>query len=245
LIGEVLKETGKRDELIIASKAAHKLVDGKITLDNSRGFMRKSVEESLQRLQIESIDLFYVHFPDGKTPLAEVAGTLNELKNEGKIKAIGLSNVNLEQLKEFNADGYLDALQNNYSLLARDAEKEILPYSAEHSITFIPYFPLASGLLSGKYKPDSVFNDSRAKKPNFQGETYLAILEKVEKLNTIAANKGVETAQLALAWLLTRPAVGAVIPGSKSVDQVLHNRKTLDIVLSADEVQTISDIFQP
>ncbi|PRS02269.1 aldo/keto reductase [Bacillus halotolerans] len=244
LIGEVVQERGVRDQLIIASKGAHKEVNGRIELDNSRDFLRGEVEKSLKRLKTDYIDLYYVHFPDGKTPLAEVAGTLKELKDEGKIKAIGASNLNYQQLQEFNADGYLEVFQSEYSLIQRDAEKELLPYCEKHGISFIPYFPLASGLLTGKFTKDEAFDDTRKDKPQFQGDTFIQNLKKVDKLKAVAEEKNAETAHVALAWLLTRPAVDAIIPGAKRPEQLKANLKTLDVELTDDEAEFISRIFK-
>ncbi|WP_039075943.1 aldo/keto reductase [Bacillus sp. MSP13] len=243
LIGEVVQERGMRNELIIATKGAHKEAGGSIELDNSRAFLRGEVEKSLKRLKTDYIDLYYVHFPDGKTPLAEVAGTLKELKDEGKIKAIGASNLDDQQLQEFNADGYLEVFQAEYSLIQRDAEKGILPYCEKYGISFIPYFPLASGLLTGKFTKDTVFHDFRKDKPEFQGETFIHNLRKVEKLKAVAEEKQAETAHVALAWLLTRPAIDAIIPGAKRPEQLKDNLKTLNIELTEDEVEFISKIF--
>ncbi|WP_350255026.1 aldo/keto reductase [Bacillus halotolerans] len=244
LIGEVVQERGVRDQLIIASKGAHKEVNGSIEFDNSKDFLRGEVEKSLKRLKTDYIDLYYVHFPDGKTPLAEVAGTLKELKDEGKIKAIGASNLNYQQLQEFNADGYLEVFQSEYSLIQREAEKELLPYCEKHGISFIPYFPLASGLLTGKFTKDDAFDDTRKDKPQFQGDTFIQNLKKVDKLKAAAEEKNAETAHVALAWLLTRPAVDAIIPGAKRQEQLKANLKTLDVELTDDEADFISRIFK-
>lgn len=243
LIGEVLKERGNRQEVVIASKAAHKLVDGKIVLDNSREFMRKSVEDSLQRLQTDYIDLFYVHFPDGITPPSEVAGILQELKEEGKIRAIGASNLDEEQLKKFNQDGYLEVFQGEYSLLKRGAEDFFLPYCVENNISFVPYFPLASGLLTGKFLKETTFEDGRKNNPLFQGDTFIHNIEKVEKLKDLALKKGFEATHLALAWLLAQPSVDVIIPGAKSINQLQNNLKTLQVELTEEDIKQISNIF--
>ncbi|MCY9462655.1 aldo/keto reductase [Bacillus velezensis] len=244
LIGEVVAERGVRDSLVIASKGAHKEVNGQIELDNSREFLRSEAENSLKRLKTDVIDLYYVHFPDGKTPLSEVAGTLKELKDEGKIRAIGASNLSFRQLQEFNADGYLEVFQSEYSLIQREAEHDLLPYCEKNGISFIPYFPLASGLLAGKFTKDTVFEDSRKNRPLFQGEAFHQNLERVDKLRAVAEEKGVQTAHIALAWLLSQPAVDAIIPGAKRPDQLKHNLDALHVQLTEDEVQFISDIFK-
>jgi myo-inositol catabolism protein IolS len=244
LIGEVLKERGNRSEAVIATKGAHKFVGKNVVFDNSPAFLKQSVEESLKRLQVDYIDLFYIHFPDNDTPKDEAVGALKLLKDEGKIKAIGVSNFSMEQLKEGNKDGYVDVFQGEYNLLQRSAEKELLPYTTEQNISFIPYFPLVSGLLAGKYSKNTVFNDLRAKQPHFQGETFIQNLEKVEKLRKIAEAKQAEVAHIVLAWYLTQDSIDALIPGAKSSDQALNNLKTLDVTLTAEEIKEIGRIFQ-
>lgn len=243
LIGEIIAKRGGRDELVLATKGAHKEVNGQIELDNSRDFLRQQVEDSLKRLQTDYIDLYYMHFPDGRTPLDEVAGTLKELKDEGKIRAIGASNLDFEQLQTFNRDGHLDVLQSEYSLLKRQAEQDLLPYCVEHGISFIPYFPLASGLLTGKFTKDATFDDIRAKDPLFQGDAFLQNLEKVDKLKAIAQSKHAETAHVALAWLLEQDGIDAIIPGAKRAEQVLQNLKTNDVQLTKEEINEIDQIF--
>lgn len=243
LIGEVLKETGLRSETIIATKGAHKFVGENTLFDNSPAFLKQSVEDSLKRLQTDYIDLYYIHFPDESTPKDEAVGMLKDLKDQGKIKAIGVSNFSMEQLKEANKDGYVDVYQGEYSLLARDAEKELLPYALEHNISFVPYFPLASGLLAGKYTKDTAFNDLRANSPHFQPGVFEHNLEKVEELKKIAAGKDVEVAHLVLAWYLAQPAIDVLIPGAKRAEQAIDNLKTLEVSLTAEEIKNISSIF--
>ncbi|MBB3126125.1 aryl-alcohol dehydrogenase-like predicted oxidoreductase [Paenibacillus rhizosphaerae] len=243
LIGEVLKEKG-RTNAVLATKGAHKFVDGKVVMDNSPAFLQQSVEDSLRRLQTDYIDLFYIHFPDEQTPKAEAVGALQKLKEQGKIRAIGVSNFSIDQLKEANVNGYVDVLQSEYNLFARDAEKELLPYCEANGISFVPYFPLASGLLGGKYTKDTTFGDLRANNPLFQGEAFARNLDKVERLRPIAAQKNVEVAHLVLAWYLKQPAIDALIPGAKKPEQVKENLKTLDVQLTDTEVEKISGIFK-
>ena len=244
LVGEVVKETGKRSDVILATKGAHKFVGQEVVIDNSPAFLKQAVEESLQRLQTDYIDLFYIHFPDEHTPKDEAVGALKQLKDEGKIRAIGVSNFSMEQLKEANKDGYVDVYQGEYNLLQRSAEKELLPYTAENGISFIPYFPLAAGILAGKYHKDMVFNDLRSNMPHLQGEVFTQNLEKVEKIRKIARAKQTDVAHIVLAWYLTRDSIDVIIPGAKRAEQVLDNLKTLDVVLTAEEIQEINFTFQ-
>lgn len=244
LIAEVLKESGKRHDVIVATKIAQKFVDGKKLIDNSPAFLRSEVEKSLKRLQTDYIDLLYIHYPDEATPKDEAIGALKQLKDEGKIRAIGVSNFTPEQLKEANKDGYVDAVQGEYNLLSRSAETDYFPYTIENNIAFIPYFPLASGLLTGKYTAASTFNDLRNRLPYFQEEVFAKNLEKVEQVRSIAEQKGVDMAHIVLAWYLEQEAVTAVIPGAKNAEQVLNNLKTLDVQLTNDEIQAIDLLFK-
>lgn len=244
LIGEIIKESGNRSELVIATKAAHKFVDGKMIIDNSPSFLVDEVEKSLKRLQTDYIDLFYIHFPDENTPKDEAVGALKKLKDEGKIRAIGVSNFSIEQLKEANKDDYVDVLQGHYNLINREAENTYFPYTIERQISFIPYFPLASGLLTGKYSKDSIIPEERSKNPNFQGEAFLQIVEKVEQIREIANSKGAEVSNVVLAWYLTQEVINVVIPGAKRSEQVLHNLKTLEVQLTEEEIKIIDQIFQ-
>lgn len=244
LIGEVVKETGKRSELVIATKIAPILSGEKMKIDNTPAFLKQEVDKSLKRLQTDYIDLMYIHYPDKVTPKDEAVGALQELKEAGKIRAIGISNFTPDQVKEANKDGYVEVFQGEYNLLNRSAEETLFPYLIENNISFVPYFPLASGLLAGKYNKDAVFNDLRKDSPYFQGEAFEQNLEKVEKVRKIADAKGVEVAHIVLAWYLTRDAIDAIIPGAKRAEQVLNNLKTLDVQLTNEETQEIDQIFQ-
>jgi len=167
------------------------------------------------------------------------------LKEKGIIRAIGVSNFTEAQLKEANQDGYVNVVQDEYNLMNRDKEKELFPYTREHTISFVPFFPLASGLLAGKYMKDTVFpeGDLRTRKPHFQGDAYIQNLQKVEQLRDIAEGKRVEIANLVLAWYLTQDAIDVIIPGVKRSEQVLDNLKTLEVTLSRDEITAIDQLF--
>lgn len=243
IIGEVLKSTGKRNEVILATKGAHKFVGNQVLKDNSPEFLKKSVEDSLRRLQTDYIDLYYIHSPDEDTPKYESVGALQELKDQGVIRSIGVSNFSPEQLREANQDGYVDVYQGHYNLIERSAEKEFFPYMREKEISYIPYFPLASGLLTGKYSKDTKLNENLLSRPQFQGEQYIRNLEKVEKLREIANDKGAKISHVVLAWYLTRDVIDAVIPGAKRPEQVLENLKAGEIRLTEEEINIIDQIF--
>jgi aryl-alcohol dehydrogenase-like predicted oxidoreductase len=243
LVGEVWSETVEREEVILATKGAHQLVDGDVVINNSPEFLKQSVEDSLKRLRTDYIDLYYIHFPDDQTPKDEAVAALAELKAEGKIRAIGVSNFSLEQLKEANKDGHIDVYQGEYNLFKRDAEKEILPYIREHGISFVPYFPLAAGLLAGKYDAETKFDDLRKNDPLFQEDVFKDNLAKVDLLRPIAEAKDAEVAHIVLAWYLAQDGIDAIIPGAKRAEQVTDTIRTLDVELTEEEIRQIDHIF--
>lgn len=243
LTGEAIRAAGARDRVVLATKAAHVLSEDGLSFDNSPAFLTRSVDESLQRLGFDHIDLFYIHMPDGKTPEAEAVGALQRLREAGKIRAIGVSNFSLEQLRRANADGHVDVVQSQYSLLHREPERELLPNIVEAGLSFVPYFPLASGLLAGKYRPDSTFTDHRASLPAFQPDQFARNLERVDALRPIAGTHGVDVAQVALAWLLAQPGVDTIIPGAKNTAQLQANLQTAAVNLTESEVATIDRLF--
>lgn len=244
LIGEVLKETGKRQDLVIASKAAHRHQGDQIIRTNHPEALKEAVDESLKRLQTDYIDLFYIHHPDKETPKAEAVGALKELKDAGKIRAIGVSNFSIEQLNDANQDGYVDVIQDHYNLLNRGAEDSLFPYALENKISFVPFFPFASGILAGKYDKNTTFDDFRKDMPHLQGDEFLSNLEKVEHLRSIADEKGIEVSDLVLAWYLSQEVIDVIIPGAKSSAQVKSNLKAADVKLSAEEIEKISKLFK-
>lgn len=243
LVGDTWSDTVERKDVILATKGAHKIVDDKVIIDNSPEFLKQSVEESLKRLKTDYIDLFYIHFPDEATPKDQAVAALAELKEQGKIRAIGVSNFSLEQLQEANKDGHVDVYQGEYNLFKRDAEKEILPYIREHGISFVPYFPLAAGLLAGKYDENTKFDDLRAKDPLFQDDVFKDNLAKVELLRPIAQEKEVDVAHVVLAWYLAQDGIDAIIPGAKRADQVTDTLRTLEVELTDADIQKIDQIF--
>lgn len=242
LVGEAVKEF-PREDFAIATKGAHYFDDDKnVHFSNKPEFLKEQVLNSLQRLQLDYIDLYYIHFPDENTPKDEAVAALKELKDEGKIKAIGVSNFTLEQLKEANKNNDVDVVQLEYNLLNRENE-DILKYTAENNITFIPYFPLVSGLLAGKYNENSQFDDLRAENPEFQGEKFKENLAKVDKLRGIADNHNVDVAHVILSYYLTKPSLDVVIPGAKKPYQVVDNLTAVDVKLTQAEIEQIEELF--
>lgn len=245
LIGEVLQEPEfDRSRVIVATKAAHDMTkDGKF--NNSPEFLKNAVEKALERLQTDYIDIFYIHFPDESTPKNEAVAALHELKEAGKIRAIGVSNFTLEQLKEANQDGYVDIVEERFSLIHREHEKELFPYLKANKISFVPYYPLDSGLLTGKYDKEAHFEDSdlRSKNPDFKGERFKEIITKVDQLKPIAKNYNATVTQLVLAWYMKHPQIDVVIPGAKRSEQVEANAKAVDIRLSNEDFDKIDQLF--
>ena len=245
LIGQAIKGYD-RSKFVIATKAAQDTSDGDVKINNNPQFLKKSVDDALKRLQTDYIDIFYIHFPDDQTPKDEAVAALNEMKQEGKIKAIGVSNFSLDQIKEANKDGLVDVVEDQYSLLHRDAETEMFDYLRENNISFVPFFPLASGLLTGKYSEvvDFPENDIRHGNPDFTGERFEKIVKKVNNLKPLADKYGITTAQLVLAWYIKNPDVTVVIPGAKRPEQVQSNAKALNVSLSDEEYAQIDNDFR-
>lgn len=242
LVGEVVKEY-PREQIKIATKGSHEFDENQeVHQNNQTEYLKQQVENSLKRLQTDYIDLYYIHFPDDNTPKDQAVAALQELKEQGKIKAIGVSNFTLDQLKEANKDGYVDVVQLEYNLLHRENEA-VLQYCVDHQITFIPYFPLASGILAGKYDENTKFSDHRTTRRDFIPGVFEENVRRVKALESLAAAHQTSIANIVLAFYLTRPAIDVIIPGAKRAEQVIENIKAADIVLSDDEIQYIDELF--
>ncbi|WP_210604442.1 aldo/keto reductase [Staphylococcus aureus] len=242
LVGEVVKEY-PREQIKIATKGSHEFDENQeVHQNNQPEYLKQQVENSLKRLQTDYIDLYYIHFPDDNTPKDQAVAALQELKEQGKIKAIGVSNFTLDQLKEANKDGYVDVVQLEYNLLHRENEA-VLQYCVDHQITFIPYFPLASGILAGKYDENTKFSDHRTTRRDFIPGVFEENVRRVKALESLAAAHQTSIANIVLAFYLTRPAIDVIIPDAKRAEQVVENIKAADIVLSDDEIQYIDELF--
>ncbi|MCQ2009303.1 aldo/keto reductase [Sporolactobacillus sp. STSJ-5] len=247
LIGEVLQKND-RHKVIVATKGAQQVApDGSVTLNNTPEFLTKSVDESLKRLQTDYLDIFYIHFPDQDTPKAEAVGALQRLREAGKLRAIGVSNFNLDQVKEADADGYVDLVENQYNLLQQDAVKELVPYLNEQHISFVPYEPFAAALLTGRYSPENLPHfeegDHRLNIDLYKPDQLKANVTKVEKLKPIASKYDATVAQLVLAWYLKNPVIGPVIPGARTPEQLLANLQSESLQLSDSDYTAIEQIF--
>jgi myo-inositol catabolism protein IolS len=243
LVGEVLKDY-KRDQFVIATKGGSDWRTG--TKNNDPAYLRSALEDSLKRLQLDYVDLYYIHWPDGKTPLSESVAELSRLKQEGKIRAIGVSNVSLEQLKEANSSLEISAVQLPYNMLNREIEKDLLPYCVQNNISVVAYGPLAYGILGGTYTEDFVLEegDWRNSSPLFEEGNFERNLHIVEQLKQIAERKGTDVSNLALAWLLERSGIDAVIPGGKKPEQVESNIAASEIRIEAELMDEIERILQ-
>ncbi|WP_311407774.1 aldo/keto reductase [Liquorilactobacillus uvarum] len=236
IIGDVLQNYD-RSQVVIATKAARDKQND-LKINNTPAFLKTAVDEALERLKTDYIDIFYIHFPDEKTPKDEAVGALADLKKEGKIRAIGVSNFSLEQIKEANKNGEVDIVEDNFSLVHRKAEKDLFPYLKENNIEFVPYFPLAAGLLTGKY---SLADQKKFK--NFSEAQYKKIIGNLEKIRKTAARYNATVAQIILAWYIASPSIGIVIPGARKKEQVLSNIKAADISLKQEDFAEIDQMF--
>ncbi|NUG66631.1 aldo/keto reductase [Lactobacillus mellis] len=245
IIGDVLQDYD-RSKVIIATKAAQDKSQD-MAMNNSADFIKKSVDEALLRLKTDYIDIFYLHFPDEKTPKDEAVETLDEIRKAGKIRAIGVSNFSLDQIKEANANGKVDIVEDQYSLVHRSAVKEELEYLQAQNISFVPYFPLASGLLTGKYSLDDwdkfKNTDGGQLLGDFSKEQYDKAIQGIEGVRKIADSHQATVTQTVLAWYMANPAISVVIPGARNVEQVKNNAAALHIELSPDEYQQIDQLF--
>jgi len=208
----------------------------------------EACERSLKNLGTEVIDLYQIHWPAGafgseQVPVEETMRALLDLRDQGKIRAIGVSNFNRTQLAEAARYGRIESLQPPYSLFWRHVEQDAIPYCVEHGITILAYSPLAQGLLTGKFGADHKFarGDHRARNRLFQPENRARAMAAVEKLRPIAARLGVTLGQLALAWLIAQPNTCA-IAGARNAEQVLQNARAAQISLSAADLEEIDRI---
>lgn len=246
LIGQAIKGFD-RTKIQIATKGAQRVTaKGQIEIDNSPKFLSETIDASLRRLNTDYLDIFYLHFPDQNTPLNEAVAALDALKKAGKIRAIGVSNLTRQQLEIANQDGLVDVDEEEYSLIHREMEADRFSYLKQQQISFVPFFPLASGLLTGKYQEPPVFpeGDLRHDDPNFQNPQFAQINHKLTVLRQIAQEHEVTVAQVALAWYLQNPAVTVVIPGAKKVNQVVENLQAANLQLNQAEYRKIDQTFQ-
>jgi len=221
-LGEAL--AGRRDRVVLATKFGHDMQgangDGP---GGSRGYVRRAIDASLERLRTDSVDLYYYHRPDGVTPIAETVAAMKELVAEGKVRWLGLSNVDAEQIREAVEVAEIVAVQNYYSLMRRDDDAEVLPLCRELGIGYIPYFPLESGLLTGKYRRGEPAPAGTRLAGTDDGRLADERLARVEELEALAAGHGHTLLELAIGGLASIPGVASVIAGATSPEQARAN----------------------
>lgn len=246
LVGQALKPV--RDKVILATKCGLRWEQeslGAITKLASRASILEEIDQSLERLDTDYIDLYQVHWPDGKTPHAETMETLMEIQKQGKIRHIGVSNYSTQQMQECLKTGPLVSLQPEYSLLQRSIEKEAVPFCLIHDLGIIAYSPLASGVLTGKYDRNTKFKDWRSKGiiGEFTGEAFEKNIAKVEQLKAIADSHGRTCAQMAVNWLLGQPGMASALVGVKNDRQVEENLKAVGWQMDPTVQDQIDAIF--
>ncbi|MNK81116.1 General stress protein 69 [compost metagenome] len=241
LLGEALLPF--RDKVVIATKFGFLEGDSKKGLDSRPEWIRKSIEGSLKRLNTDVIDLYYQHRVDPNVPMEDVAGTIKDLIQEGKVKHFGLSEAGVESIRRAHAVQPVTALQSEYSLWWRTPEEEIFPVLEELGIGFVPFSPLGRGFLTAKIDENTQFDstDFRNTLPRFTPEARKVNQALVELLSKIATEKGATNAQIALAWILAQKPWIAPIPGTTKLHRLEENLGATDLVLSAQDLAEIND----
>ena len=241
LMGELLE--GRRDRVVLATKFGMDMGEDGDVPRGSRAYARRAVEGSLRRLRTDVIDLYYLHEPDGVTPLAESIGALAELADEGRIRTYGVSNVDAAQLQEVVAagDDRLVALQNEYNLLEREDDAEVRPLAREHGVGYVPYFPLASGVLSGKFRrgeapPEGTRMAARAHQLTDE------LFDRVEAFDAFARERGHTLLELAIAGLASQPGIPSVIAGAMRPEQVEANVAAAEWELSEQDLRALAGV---
>jgi aryl-alcohol dehydrogenase-like predicted oxidoreductase len=245
LVGKAL--AGLRDKVVIATKFGFRIAENgrgterMIGLDSRPEHVRAVAEASLKRLGVEVIDLFYQHRVDPAVPIEETVGAMAELVREGKVRTLGLSEVSAATLRHAHAVHPIAAVQSEYSLWSREPEAEVLPVCRELGIGFVPYSPLGRGLLTGTIRDRAALgpDDWRRTLPRFEDANLAANQALLDTLATIAREKGVTSAQLALAWVLHQGDFIVPIPGARKIPHLEENTAAAGIELTAEDLQTI------
>jgi aryl-alcohol dehydrogenase-like predicted oxidoreductase len=245
LVGLAIKD--RRDQVQLATKfgIVRSATDPTVRGVNGKPeYVKSACDASLQRLGIETIDLYYQHRVDNTVPIEETVGAMSELVKAGKVRYLGLSEAGPATIRKAHAIHPITALQTEYSLWSRDPEDEIVPLCRELRIGFVPYSPLGRGFLTGQFKSIEDFSpdDYRQHSPRFQGENFTKNLQLVAKIQEIAAEKGITASQLALAWVLAQGDDLVPIPGTKRRTYLEENVGAVDILLSSEDLKRIEEI---
>lgn len=247
LIGKVLKEWPEK--VFIASKFGIVRKKGEYarTICGDPTYVRTSIEGSLKRLGVETLDLYYVHRIDQSVPIEETVGAMSDLVKEGKIKYIGLSEPSVVTVLKAHQVHPVTAVQSEYSLFTRDVEKELLSALRQHGIGFVPYSPLGRGFLTGKVTSESINKpaDLRQHLPRNQGDNYINNMKLVAHLVEFAKEKNVTPAQLALGWILAQGEDIVPIPGTRQIKYLEENIAATDITLSSKDIEQLEAVFYP
>ena len=243
-LGEELRD--RREDVVIATKGGLRAVEGGVVRDSSPAFLRGGVEQSLKALGVDYIDLYQVHWPDPDTPFAETGAALAELRDEGKIRHVGVSNFSAAQMEELSQTLPVETLQPPYHLFNQEIADDALPWCMDNDVGVLVYGPLAHGLLTGAIDAASEFADDdwRSGSPLFEEPNLTQNLEVVHALADVAGRLGCSLSQLAIAWTLSHPAVHVAIVGSRSPDHIEEATGALDVELGGAELQQIATIMQ-
>ena len=244
LVGRAI--AGRRDKVVLATKFGNvRREDGSwVGIDGRPAYVHSACDASLKRLGVEYIDLYYQHRVDKKVPIEETVGAMAELVGAGKVRHLGLSEASPETIRRAHAVHPITALQTEYSLWSRDPEERLLPTVRELGIGFVAYAPIGRGFLSGRFRsPDDVGDegDFRSRHPRFQGDNFRRNRELLERLEALAAEKGVTPAQLALAWVLHQGDDIVPIPGTKRRTYLQENVAAVEIELSQEDLARIDE----
>ncbi|PGV52186.1 aldo/keto reductase [Bacillus sp. AFS037270] len=241
LVGEALAPF--KEKVVIATKFGIQIVDGKQVLDSNPECIRKSVEGSLKRLKIDTIDLYYQHRVDPNVPIEEVAGVVQDLIKEGKVKHWGLSEAGVNTIRRAHSVHPLTAIQSEYSMMWRSPEEELLPALEELGIGFVPFSPLGKGFLTGKIDKNATFDSSdfRSIVPRFKPENIEANQVLVELIKEIAAGKDLAPAQIALAWVLAQKPWIVPIPGTRKLKRLEENLGAAEVELTPGELSDLNN----
>jgi 1-deoxyxylulose-5-phosphate synthase len=246
IIGEAFE--GRRQDVILATKVGLKRGEGPNEGGSSRQHIMRELEASLRRLRTDYIDLYQIHRFDPNTPLEETLRALDDLVTSGKVRYVGASNYSswqmMKSLAISKSQGFVQfvSVQAGYSLADRGVERELVPFCLDQGIGLIPYFPLAGGILTGKYSGGSIPSGSLLEKnPNFAQRMDTDRLELGDRVAKIAAETGTSATALSLAWLMHQPAVSTVIAGATREAQIDENMKAVDLVLSDDVLQALDE----
>jgi len=245
VVGDAIKDL-PRDELVIATKVFnHFNPDGSRYPDLSPDHIVERCEASLGRLGIETIDLYLLHFYDQLTRLADIADTLGRLRDQGKIRAVGVSNHTVEQLRAQRRFGRYSVIQPPYSLIEPAGESDLLPYCQAENIGVMVYSPLHKGLLTGKYTGTETFDDFRRYHPDFQGERFKELCGKVQSLRPIADRYGLTIYQLVVVVTLMHPAIHVAVCGIKTPEQIAEAAGAVGKTISREDYFAVRKLVGP